>query len=230
VTTAAAAASWLAVNLPYAIADLPGWWGFYRNLLTGLAGYSSVWYYIHEEVWHYSPATEMSLILVLTVVAFALIGWLVLAAPRRPRVPQVLFLTLAAYLLLAEVFEPEYVIWLVPLVALARPRLWAWVLWQTAEAAFLFAYWPEQISEIFQPAPGGIQQWLYFTALMVRILTIVLLCAMVVRDILRPEADLVRRDGEDDPAGGVLDGAPDKITLRLATRWRPRLTIQENPG
>jgi hypothetical protein len=43
-----------------------------------------------------------------------------------------------------------------------------------------------------------------------------------VRDILRPQADLVRRDGDDDPAGGVLDGAPDAVTLRL--RRRPRLT------
>jgi hypothetical protein len=33
--------------------------------------------------------------------------------------------------------------------------------------------------------------------------------ALVVRDVLQPERDVVRRDGVDDPAGGVLDGAPD---------------------
>jgi hypothetical protein len=33
--------------------------------------------------------------------------------------------------------------------------------------------------------------------------------ALVVRDVLRPELDVVRQDGVDDPAGGVLDGAPD---------------------
>ena len=32
---------------------------------------------------------------------------------------------------------------------------------------------------------------------------------MVVRDALRPEHDAVRRDGVDDPTGGVLDHAPD---------------------
>jgi hypothetical protein len=31
----------------------------------------------------------------------------------------------------------------------------------------------------------------------------------VVRDALLPERDVVRRDGSDDPAGGVLDKAPD---------------------
>jgi hypothetical protein len=32
----------------------------------------------------------------------------------------------------------------------------------------------------------------------------------VVRDILRPEHDVVRTDEDDDPAGGVLDAAPDR--------------------
>jgi len=43
--------------------------------------------------------------------------------------------------------------------------------------------------------------------------------AMVVRDILAPRFDPVRTDGvpehEDDPGGGVLDGAPDVRVLRL---------------
>jgi hypothetical protein len=40
---------------------------------------------------------------------------------------------------------------------------------------------------------------------------LVLLCALIVRDVLRPELDPVRKDGiDDDPAGGVLDGVPDR--------------------
>jgi hypothetical protein len=35
------------------------------------------------------------------------------------------------------------------------------------------------------------------------------LVAFVVRDVLRPRHDVVREDGDDDPAGGVLDGAPE---------------------
>jgi hypothetical protein len=37
---------------------------------------------------------------------------------------------------------------------------------------------------------------------------------------LRPAGDVVRADGADDPAGGVLAGAPDQVTLRLR-RLRP---------
>jgi len=38
--------------------------------------------------------------------------------------------------------------------------------------------------------------------------------ALVVRDILEPGYDLVRAAGDDDPAGGVLDGAADAFVLR----------------
>jgi len=42
------------------------------------------------------------------------------------------------------------------------------------------------------------------------------LCVLVIRDILRPEHDVIRADGAaDDPAGGVLDGAPDRLVLEL---------------
>jgi hypothetical protein len=36
-----------------------------------------------------------------------------------------------------------------------------------------------------------------------------LICVLVIREIWHPELDIVRADGSDDPAGGVLDGAPD---------------------
>jgi hypothetical protein len=35
------------------------------------------------------------------------------------------------------------------------------------------------------------------------------MCVLIVIDIVRPGRDVVRMDGSDDPAGGVLDGAPD---------------------
>ncbi len=41
---------------------------------------------------------------------------------------------------------------------------------------------------------------------------------MVVRDILMPERDPVRRSGDDDPSGGVLDGAEDVFVLGPAAR------------
>jgi hypothetical protein len=37
------------------------------------------------------------------------------------------------------------------------------------------------------------------------------IAGLVVRDVLRPERDVVRQSGMDDPAGGVLDGARDRL-------------------
>lgn len=51
-----------------------------------------------------------------------------------------------------------------------------------------------------------------------RALAVALLMALVVRDILRPEHDLVRRGGVDDPWGGVFDRAEDRFTLDLSGR------------
>jgi uncharacterized membrane protein len=218
VTSAAAVATWLALNLPIMILAFHGWSSFYRSNWPGFGDYGSIWYFTGEVAGNLNPVTTTGLSLALTLVAFALIAWLVLAAPRRPRVPQVLFLALAAYLMLAEAWNPWYVIWLVPLAVLARPRTWAYLLWQAAEAAFIFAYWPDQITEHYPSEPGGISSWIFLTAQQARFLTLAMVCALVVRDILRPGADLVRRDGEDDPAGGVLDGAADAVTIRLGAR------------
>ncbi len=109
--------------------------------------------------------------LLLFVLAFALISVLILAAPRRPRLPQVFFLVLASFLLVNKVWSPQYVIWLVPLVVLARPRLWSYLLWQVAEVGYFFAIWAYLITQVAaaSPAgtpvpPGGIGGGLYFAA------------------------------------------------------------------
>ena len=51
------------------------------------------------------------------------------------------FLLLAAFLMTNKVWSPQYVIWLVPLAVLARPRLWPYVLWQLAEIGYFFGIW-----------------------------------------------------------------------------------------
>src|SRR5215469_17289675 len=101
----------------------------------------------------------------------------------------------------------------------ARPRVWAYLVWQAAEVGYFFAIWSYLITVATgAPVEGGIGTGLYFTTLLARFLTVLLLCALVVRDILRPDADLVRAAGDDDPAGGVLAEAPDRVVVRLTPR------------
>jgi uncharacterized membrane protein len=217
VTTGSAAAAWLVVNLPVALAAPAGWARFYQFSAQRGPDWGSVWYYFLAEHWPVLgglSAGALNLASALATCAlFALIAVLALAAPRRPRLAQLVFLTVAAFLLVSKVWSPQYVIWLVPLAVLARPRLAAYLLWQLAEVGYFFAIWAYLITQGPWPAAGGIGPGPYFAALTLRSAALLLLAALVVRDILRPSADVVRAGGVDDPAGGVLADAPDRFRI-----------------
>jgi hypothetical protein len=90
--------------------------------------------------------------------------------------------------------------------------------WQVAEVTYFFAIWAYLITvaagtALVPVAEGGISTGVYFAALLARFAAVLILVALVVRDILHPEHDLVRTAGDDDPAGGVLDGAADRFTV-----------------
>jgi len=226
VTAGSAAAAWLVVNLPVMIAAPSGWDYFYWLSDHRGADWGSIWYFFGYLRWPLLGTTSVPTLNLLSLAAFCLacagIVVLALAAPRRPRLPQLLFLVLALFLATNKVWSPQYVLWLAPLVVLARPRIWSYALWQVAEIGYFFAIWAYLITQLGD-ASGGIGPDLYFTALLARLAAVLLLCVLVVKDILRPDTDLVRADGADDPAGGVLAGAPDRFVLRLrrAARGRP---------
>ena len=221
-TFAAAALAWLAVNLPVMIVALPGWATFYVFSKNRGADWGSIWYMLEyfnvPRLGNYQLGVLNEMSAAALIIAFAAIALLALAAPRRPRLPQLCFLMLAAFLVTNKVWSPQYVIWLVPLAVLARPRLWPYALWQLAEIGYFFGIWGYLIfATVTHPVAGyqGISTGWYFALLLARFLAVALLAAYVVRDILRPERDVVRARGLDDPAGGVLDQAPDRFRLRL---------------
>jgi uncharacterized membrane protein len=136
------------------------------------------------------------------IVLLGAIAYLVRRAPRRPRLAQVLFLTMVAFLLTNKVFSPQYSIWLLPLAVLARPRWRPFLAWQATEIVVLFTRFYFFVGN---DHPGqGIGVWWFLTAVILRDLALAGYAALVVRDMLRPEHDVVRATGEDDPAGGVL--------------------------
>jgi len=212
--------AWLAINVPVALTATSGWAEFYAFSRSRGADWGSVWYlfeHYNVPVVGNSSLSQLNLITSGSFgVACVLIAVLALAAPRRPRLPQLGFLLLASFLILNKVWSPQYVIWLLPLAVLARPRIWAYVLWQVAEVAYFLGIWGYFVYLYSASGDGvpGISTGWYFVILTARLLTVAVLASTVVVDILQPERDRVRASGlNDDPAGGVLDGAPDRLVL-----------------
>ncbi|ADP85133.1 glycosyltransferase family 87 protein [Pseudofrankia inefficax] len=151
-----------------------------------------------------------AVVLLMVVAAICALCWF---APRRPRLPQVLFLLVVAFLVTNKVFSPQYTLWLVPLYALARPKWRAFLVWQATEAYLLFMRFMHFIYNDTSGGRGVARGW-FVGAVALRDLMLVVLAGLVVREILRPELDVVRASGLDDPAGGVLDGAADAAVGR----------------
>jgi uncharacterized membrane protein len=136
----------------------------------------------------------------------------------RPRLAQLAFLLVAGFLLLNKVWSPQYSLWLLPLAVLARPRWRSLLLWQATEALL----WVPRLLWYLGTDNRGVKVEWFLLAVVVRDLAVLALMGLVVRDVLRPDGDVVRTSwpGVDDPAGGPLDGADDAMTLRSSGSQR----------
>ena len=233
VTITATAVAWLAVNLPIALPFSAGWREFFRlntarhadpdsvyNVITSFTGWEG---FDGSLTTDQSPTMLNLVSLVLFAIACVVIGYIGLTAAQRPRLAQLLFLVVAAFLLTNKVWSPQYSLWLVPLAVLALPHRRILLTWMTIDALVWF---PRMYYYLGTDNMGVPEQW-FTGAVIVRDLAVVGLCALIVRQIYRPSQDVVRRDGVDDPVGGVLDRAPDPVLPWLPTPLRPRPAATE---
>jgi uncharacterized membrane protein len=221
-TAVAAAVAWLVVNAPVAALASENWSRFFRLNSSRPADPDTIWnMLLHASgeqlfdgplVAGHSPTVLNAVVAVVLLLFVAGCAWLTLAAPVRPRVAQLAFLLVAGFLLLNKVWSPQYSLWLLPLAVLARPRWRSLLLWQAAEALL----WVPRLLWYLGTDNRGVGIEWFFLGVVVRDVAVLVLMGLVVRDILRPDGDVVRTSwpGVDDPAGGPLDGADDAITVR----------------
>lgn len=214
----AAIAAWLVVNLPIMIANFQGFATFYSFSQSRKEDYGSFWLILMQDRGE-QLSTLNTWITVLLGLSCLAIGWLALSAPRRPRFAQLAFLVVAAFVLTNKVYSPQYVLWLIPLAALARPRWRDFLIWQTCEVLYFLGIW-SYLAYGGDSKQHGINQDWYHLAIVLHLAGTLYLCFVVVRDILLPERDPIRFDGSDDPSGGILDHAPDRFVLGTARRLR----------
>jgi uncharacterized membrane protein len=199
-TVAAAALSWLALNLPAMIYGFDQWkvfWSFNDQRGADLGSLWLVW----QERGHTVSAGTINIV---SWVFFAVVCVAVLvlgvAARRTPRIPQLAFLIVTGFLVVNKVYSPQYVLWLLPLAVLARPRWRDLLIWQAGEVFYFVMVW-FHLGGYTASAADGVPDHAYWIAICVRVAAELYLAAVVVRDIWLPWHDPVRADGlTDDPA------------------------------
>jgi len=212
---AGGAIAWAVVNVPVAVLWTDSWMRFLELNRERPADFDSLWYGIAQFVGN-NPAPQVNQF-AMAAVLLALAGVFLLGvlAPVKPRLPQLLFLAVAAFLLTNKVWSPQYSLWLLPLAVLAKPSWRILLAWQVTECLV----WVPRLLWFLGTGSKGVDYHWFFYAVALRDIAVLTLCALIVRDILRPEEDLVRAPdglGADDPAGGVLDEAPDRGPLVLS--------------
>ncbi|HEX2133175.1 MAG TPA: glycosyltransferase 87 family protein [Actinophytocola sp.] len=224
-TALAALGTWALVNLPILLAFPRGWWEFFhRNSLRGAdpdSLYNVVrqftgWAGLDGHVAFGETPFWLNLVsAALFLACCAGIAFVALHAPTRPRLAQLCFLVVAVFLVTNKVWSPQYSLWLVPLAVLAVPRWRLLLAWMTVDALVWF---PRMAFYLGEDNKGLPDEW-FLSTVVLRDLAVLALCALVVHEIYHPAHDLVRRGGNvdphgellDDPHGGVLDGAEDRI-------------------
>ena len=187
---AASALAWLLANAPAYLTSETVWarfWGF--NAERG-ADLGSLWLALAQSrdlAIGPEVVNPWSLgLFVAWCLAVLVVG---LRAPATPRLAQLGFLVVVGFLLVNKVYSPQYVLWLLPLAVLARPRWRDQVVWQACEVFYFAAVW-WYLGGYLAPAVGD-DAPVYWLAIVVRVAGQLWLTAVVVRDLLHPDSDPV---------------------------------------
>ncbi|MGV0743479.1 glycosyltransferase family 87 protein [Mycolicibacterium sp. XJ870] len=222
-TVLTAVLTWLVVNLPIMVLFPRGWSEFFRlntrrgddmDSLYNVVKSFTDWRGFDPDLGFWQPPTVLNTVSATLFAACCIaIGYIALTAAKRPRVAQLAFLVVAAFLLTNKVWSPQFSLWLVPLAVLALPHRRILLAWMTIDALV----WVPRMLYLYGEQNKGLPEQWFTTTVVLRDIAVIALCALVIRQIYRPELDVVRYGGRiDDPTGGVFDQAPDN-----PPRWLP---------
>lgn len=227
-TAAVAVLTWFAINAPVMLMYPRGWSEFFRLNTRRTADMDSLynvvksftgWQGFDPNLGFWQPPVVLNAVVAVAFLACcAGIAYIALTAPRRPRLPQLAFLVVAAFLLVNKVWSPQFSLWLVPLAVLALPHRRILLIWMTIDALV----WVPRMLYLFGVQNKGLPEQWFTTTVLLRDIAVLALVVLVVRQIYHPGEDLVRRDGVDDPSGGVFDTAADDFPRWWSQRLRPR--------
>jgi uncharacterized membrane protein len=194
--TLGAVCAWVVANLPAYLSGPAEWKVFWTFNSDRGADLGSVWLVVQQALdktgdpFAFDPHTinvGSWLFFGVWCIGVLLLG---LRSPATPRLAQLGFLIVAGFLIVNKVYSPQYVLWLLPLAVLARPRWRDLLIWQAGEVLYFASVW-WYLGGFLAPASGG-DAGFYWAATLIRVAAELYLVVMVVRDILWPRHDPVR--------------------------------------
>lgn len=198
--TGTACLTWALINAPIALTYPLAWREFFRLNQERGAEWTTL-YAVSQRMGLTAWSPEQLNAISLTLFGLSCLGilWLGLRAPQAPRVAQLAFLIVAAFLLSNKVWSPQYSLWLVPLAALALPNWRLLLSWMCSEVLV----WPiltwHMMGEDKLGAPGELLN----LVVLVRDGFLVAICVLIVLTILGYRVDKVAAShhGRDTLAG-----------------------------
>jgi len=201
-----AVGAWLVTNVPVMLLSYKDWHRFIELNSERAIDWGTLWYigrFLDGDYFGGAAAGffgNIPLITNMALVLFALgcvgVAALGLLAPVPPRLAQLAFLVIALFLVTSKVWSQQFNLWLLPLIVLARPKWGAFLVWQAAEVGYFLAFYGELMGASGQQV---IPEGTFVFASFLRLATVVMLMVLVVREIMRPELDVVRVTYNGDP-------------------------------
>jgi len=136
------AATWIALNLPFALTTPTGWWRFYKLNLERGPDWGSFWLALQQLGISLTNLNYLSILLLL--IALTSVAIMLFELKYTPTLAAVAFIVLASVMVASKVYSPQYVLWLTPLAVIAltnKKDLHAFWLWQATEVMYHVAIW-----------------------------------------------------------------------------------------
>ena len=185
IMTGIAAAIWAVVNLPVMLTHFDGWEYFFTFNEQRGADLGSFWYALSlMGVSVNNPATWALWSRSVMILGYLGLALLIYLAKRPPTAIQIAYLAVAIMLVGNLVYSPQYVLWILPLVVLARPRAVDFWVFTMSELFYFVLIWlylkGNDLSLGFPSAP-----WMYIFSIVTRIAATVFVMTRVARDMIR---------------------------------------------
>ena len=181
---AVVAATWLAINAPFALTTPTGWWRFFKLNLERGADWGSIWLALQQLGLSLTNLNYLSILVLL--IALTSVAIVLFELKYTPTLASVAFIVMASVMVASKVYSPQFVLWLTPLAVIAltnKKDLHAFWLWQATEVVYHVAIW-QHIASI-TGAKFGLGPTPYAILTLVRIAGTIYLMAVLARRALQ---------------------------------------------